>query len=83
MEEEKKIYTLTQLNTSIDNFITSNFGSTNFWVVAEVAKISSKNGNTYLELVDSLDGVTTALMSAKLWVSSVNCKLPIFRTDQN
>jgi exodeoxyribonuclease VII large subunit len=72
MDEEKKIYTLTQLNTSLEQFITKNFGSTNFWVAAEVTKISSKNGNTYLELVDSVDGVTTAIMSANLWVSRFN-----------
>jgi exodeoxyribonuclease VII large subunit len=68
--KEKKIYTLTQLNQSIERYITNSFGSLKFWVVAEVTKINRKNGNTYLELVDSEQGVTTAIMSANIWAST-------------
>lgn len=67
---DKKIYTLTQFNSSIERFITKHLGSLNFWVVAEIAKINQKNGHRYIELVDSIDGKTTAIMSANLWSSS-------------
>jgi len=44
-----------------------NFGSSSYWVIAEIAKISEKNGNRYVDLVDSDQGLTTALMSGYIW----------------
>lgn len=72
MSEEKKIYTLHQLTTSLENFILRSFGSKNFWVVAEITKINTKGNNRYLELADSEKGKTTALMSATIWSTTYN-----------
>lgn len=36
-------------------------------MVAEVAKVNKKGGHVYLELVDSDEGRTTALMAATIW----------------
>ena len=46
------------------------FGSVNYWVVAEIAKANEKNGHHYLELVDTVDNRTTALMSATIWAGA-------------
>lgn len=46
------------------------FGSVTYWVVAEIAKAGEKNGHHYLELVDSVDKKTSALMSATLWAGT-------------
>ncbi|MFK8037287.1 MAG: exodeoxyribonuclease VII large subunit [Crocinitomicaceae bacterium] len=70
MAQEKKIFTLTQLTTSLENFVLKHFGSTNYWVVAEIAKSNEKNGHHYLELVDTIDNRTSALMTATLWAGT-------------
>ncbi len=59
------------MTQSLENFILSNFGSKSYWVIAEVAKKNEKGGHVYLELVDSDEGRTTALMSATIWSSAV------------
>ena len=46
------------------------FGSASYWVVAEIAKAGEKNGHLYLELVDSVNKKTSALMSATLWAGT-------------
>ncbi|MBD3636986.1 MAG: exodeoxyribonuclease VII large subunit [Crocinitomicaceae bacterium] len=53
--------------TSLENFILKNFGSTSYWVTAEIAKTNEKNGHYYLELADSENDKTTALFPATLW----------------
>jgi exodeoxyribonuclease VII large subunit len=68
MSHDKKIFTLSQLNTSLENFILTNFGSKQFWVTAEITKISKKNGHRYLELADSSNGALTAQQSAYIWM---------------
>ncbi len=46
------------------------FGSVNYWVAAEIAKSNEKNGHYYLELVDTVDNRTSALMTATLWAGT-------------
>ena len=46
------------------------FGSVNYWVVAEIAKSNEKNGHYYLELVDTVDNRTSALMTATIWAGT-------------
>lgn len=46
------------------------FGSVNYWVVAEIAKSNEKNGHHYLELVDTINNKTSALMTATLWAGT-------------
>ena len=67
---ERKIYTLSQLNTSLEKFVMKNFGSKQYWVTAEISKISTKNGHRYIELADSSNGTLTAQLSAYMWVST-------------
>lgn len=43
------------------------FGSQTFWVTAEIAKVNQKGGHRYLELVDSENGITSALIAASIW----------------
>ena len=70
MSTEKKLYTLSQLTTSLENFILKHFGMTHYWVVAEIAKINQKGGHYYLELADSENGRTTSQISATIWASA-------------
>ena len=65
--QERKIFTLTQLTLSLENHFLTHFASRNFWVTAEIAKINHKGGHYYLELADSENDRTTALMSATIW----------------
>ncbi|MFD1550762.1 exodeoxyribonuclease VII large subunit [Putridiphycobacter roseus] len=64
------MFTLTQLTTSLENFVLKHFGSVNYWVVAEIAKANEKNGHHYLELVDTVDNRTSALMTATIWAGT-------------
>ena len=70
MSEERKIYTLTQLNQSLTNHIWKYFGSQYFWITAELIKINEKNGHHYLELADSNGDKTTARSSGVIWAST-------------
>ena len=70
MSDERKIYSLTQLNSSIERFILHHFGSKSFWVTAEISKINEKGGHRYIELVDSINGKETAQNRATLWRST-------------
>ena len=70
MSEEKKTYTLSQLNQSLERFIREHFAYQLFWVVAEITKVQDKNGHYYLELADSKEGKRTAEMSANMWFSA-------------
>lgn len=72
MIEEKKIFSLTALNRSLERFIRHNFADKIFWVVAEVTRTQEKNGHRYIELADSEEGKTTAVMSATFWFTQYN-----------
>lgn len=69
-QSERKIFTLTQLNTSLEKFMMTHFGSKQFWVTAEISKITSKSGHRYIELADSSNGSLTAQMSAYMWAKN-------------
>lgn len=72
MEEKKNIYSLAQLNQSLERFIRDNFALKNFWVVAEITKVQEKNGHYYLDLADSKEGKRIAEMSANMWFTTFN-----------
>ncbi len=67
MAQDRKVYSLSQLNQSLENHFTTKFGDRIFWVTAEVIKVNAKNGNFYLELADSKNSIMTAKSSATLW----------------
>lgn len=67
MSDSRKVYTLTQLNQSLENHFWKQFGERTFWVTAEVVKVNVKNGHHYLELADSKDNFTTARSFATIW----------------
>jgi exodeoxyribonuclease VII large subunit len=72
VEDERRIFTLAQLNTSLENHFLKFFASKSFWVTAEIAKISVKQGHRYLELVDSKDGQLAAQLSGYMWFAQFN-----------
>ncbi|MDX1652095.1 MAG: exodeoxyribonuclease VII large subunit [Brumimicrobium sp.] len=67
MTTERKIYSLTQLNRSLEKHFWENFGNRSFWVSAEIIKVNEKSGHFYFELADSREGQTTARSTATLW----------------
>lgn len=69
-EPERKIYSLSQLNLSLEKFIMKHFGSRQFWVTAEITKITEKSGHKYFELADSTDGRLIAQVSAYMWAAN-------------
>lgn len=70
MAEERKIFTLTQLNLSLERHFWDNFSKRDFWITAEVIKINQKSGHFYLELADSVKDETTARSRAAIWAST-------------
>ncbi|MEX1190495.1 MAG: exodeoxyribonuclease VII large subunit [Brumimicrobium sp.] len=70
MTSERKIFSLTQLNQSLENHFWDNFGTRYFWVTAEIISINEKSGHYYLELADSKEGNTTARSFATIWASN-------------
>ena len=70
MTQERKVYSLTQLNQSLENHFWSKFGDRTFWVTAEVIKVNVKSGHYYLELADSKNNVMTAKSFATIWSRS-------------
>lgn len=64
---KERIYTLTQLNQSIENLISKQLGFRKFWIKCQIAKINTKGGHHYLELMDSTGGQKTAVARGIIW----------------
>lgn len=72
MAEEKKVYTLYQLNRSIKHTLETKAGENGFWVKAEIANItSSKVGHVYLDFVEEHNGMRRAAIRGVVWKSSM------------
>src|SRR5690554_8204735 len=70
MSEERKVYSLTQLNQSFEKHIWEHFSSRDFWITAELIKINQKSGHFYIELADSINDQTSARSFATIWDST-------------
>ena len=70
MSEDRKIFSLSQLTTSLQNFITKNFAAKAFWVSAEITKISTKGGHYYFELAETQNHYLLAQVQSNLWYSN-------------
>ncbi|WP_107039858.1 exodeoxyribonuclease VII large subunit [Brumimicrobium mesophilum] len=70
MSEQRKIYSLTQLNQSFEKHIWDTFSKRDFWITAELIKINQKSGHFYIELADSINDSTTARSFATIWASN-------------
>jgi exodeoxyribonuclease VII large subunit len=70
MNDDRKIYSLTQLTTSLEQFIMKNFAATAYWVAAEITKFNTKGGHVYLELADSSDGQLLSQINANFWYTN-------------
>lgn len=69
MSEERKIYSLTQLNQSLEKLFWDKFSNSYYWITAELIKINQKKGHFYIELADSQNDKTTARSFATIWAS--------------
>lgn len=69
MEATRKIFSLAQLNQSLENHFFKAFSEQNFWITAELMRINEKNGHFYLELADNSKGKTTARSQGVIWAS--------------
>jgi exodeoxyribonuclease VII large subunit len=69
--EERKIFSLTQLNAALERHFMNEFGAKTYWITAEIAQVNYKSGNMYLELVDTVDGVKSAQSMANMWAAQV------------
>ena len=67
MKNDTKTYTLTQLHTSIENWVRESFSTKEIWITCQIAKSNEKNGHYYLELVDSKEGTRTAQAKGMIW----------------
>lgn len=69
MEEDRKIYSLYQLNRSLENHIMAHFSTQDFWITAELIRLNQKNGHFYLELADSEKEQVVARSQGVIWAS--------------
>jgi exodeoxyribonuclease VII large subunit len=70
MEENRKIYSLTELGKSIRSVIERNYTAT-YWIKAEIAKLNfyPRSGHCYPELVDKAGNVIQAQMRSTIWAA--------------
>ena len=69
--QERKIYTLTGLTTSLEKLFLQKFANQSYWITAEVVKVNEKGGHRYFELADSNEqGTLTSKIQASMWKSS-------------
>ena len=72
MTEEKKVYTLLQLNRSIKNALETKSGHRGFWVKAEIAKVThTSKGFAYIDFVEESNGVRKAAIKGNIWSSAL------------
>lgn len=71
MDDTRKIFTLTQLNSALERHFLNEFGPKNYWITAELAHMNNKSGSLYFELVDAINGVKSAQMTAHMWSTQV------------
>ena len=64
---KERVYTLTKLNQSIENLVARELSFRTFWIKCQIAKINSKGGHHYLELMDSSSGEKTAVARGIIW----------------
>ena len=67
MQQERKIYALSQLTTSLENFISKHFFEKAIWVTAEITKVSTKGGHYYLELAETENWQLLAQIQGNFW----------------
>ena len=66
--EDRKVFSLFQLNKSIKNALEAKTGNADFWVKAEIAKVThSRSGHVYFDLVEEHNGSRKAAIKAMLW----------------
>lgn len=70
MSEDRKIFSLSQLTTALENFIAKNFAVNVFWVTAEITKLSCKGGHSYLELAETSRGQLLSQIQGNFWYSN-------------
>tara|TARA_B110000879_G_scaffold52616_1_gene74689 strand:- start:1012 stop:2286 length:1275 start_codon:yes stop_codon:yes gene_type:complete len=72
-KEDRKVFTLFQLNRSIKNALETKTGNSDFWVKAEIAKVThSRSGHVYFDLVEESNGSRKATIRAMLWRDTFN-----------
>ena len=66
--EDRKVFSLFQLNKSIKNTLEAKTDNADFWVKAEIAKVThSRSGHVYFDLVEERNGSRKAAIKAMLW----------------
>ncbi len=66
--EDRKVFSLFQLNRSIKKTLEERTGNADFWVKAEIAKVThSRSGHVYFDLVEESHGLRKASIKAMLW----------------
>ncbi len=66
--ENKKVYSLKQLATSLKNAFEQITQQRSFWIKAEIAQINfARSGHAYLEMVELQNNVKVASLAAVIW----------------
>ena len=66
--QERKIYTLTGLTTSLEKLFLQKFAIQPYWITAKVVKVNEIRRYRYFELADSNEqGIQTSKIQASMW----------------
>ncbi len=71
---DKKVYRLSQVCTSIENFFAKHLGNQRFWIQAEISnfKVNSNSGHAYLDLVEEEEGIKVSVIRATIWSETID-----------
>lgn len=71
---EKKVFKLSQLCTSIENFFSTHLGGKQFWIKAEISSFSihKRSGHAYVELIEEVNQNKIASIKANIWSKSLD-----------
>jgi len=71
-ENEKKIYSLDEISSSLERMIQQFYGEKLFWIRAEISEFRiAPSGHAYLNLIDANEEVVKAEMRAMIWKRSL------------
>lgn len=66
--EDRRVFSLFQLNRSIKKTLEAKTGNSKFWVKAEIAKVThSRLGHVFFDLVEESKGIRKASIKGMLW----------------
>ena len=83
--EEKKVFKLSQLCSSIEKFFEKHLGNQQFWIKAEISSfnLNKRSGHAYVELIEEVNAVKVASLRASIWARTLQSIRATLGSDFN